>query len=453
MKEGKLLIADDNKGILNALQILLQREFGLVKALPGPNQLMSELGQVNYDLVLLDMNFKAGVNTGNEGIFWLREIKKIYPDLEVIMITAYGDVEIAVKALKEGAADFILKPWDNEKLIATLKAALKLRKSTLEISELKLRETLLKSESNRSKPIIIGKSKAMQEVMKMVAKVAHTDANVLITGENGTGKELIAREIHRLSARSSELFVLVDLSSITETLFESELFGHKKGSFTNAYEDKTGRFVLAHKGTLFLDEIGNIPISLQSKLLTLLQTRIITPVGSNIEIPVDIRLISATNKNLSKMIALNEFRQDLLYRMNTIQIHLPPLRERPEDIGDLALYFLNMYGKKYNKPGLHIREDTMNLLRKNAWQGNIREFQHTMEKAVILSEKSELGKHDFYFGTEELGEMQEAETLEDMEKKMIISVLKKNDRNLTAASAQLGITRQTLYNKMKKYDL
>ncbi len=289
--------------------------------------------------------------------------------------------------------------------------------------------------------------------MKMVAKVAHTDANVLITGENGTGKELIAREIHRLSTRSSELFVLVDLSSITETLFESELFGHKKGSFTNAYEDKTGRFVLAHKGTLFLDEIGNIPLSLQSKLLTVLQTRIITPVGSNVEIPVDIRLISATNKNLSEMIAMNEFRQDLLYRMNTIQIHLPPLRERPEDIDELAPYFINMYSKKYSKPDLHIREDAMNLLRKNSWQGNIREFQHTMEKAVILSEKNELGRHDFYFGTEDLGEIEEAETLEDMEKKMIVSVLKKNDRNLTAAAAQLGITRQTLYNKMKKYDL
>jgi DNA-binding NtrC family response regulator len=453
MKEGKLLIADDNKGILNALQILLQREFSLVRVLPGPNQLMSELSQASYDLVLLDMNFKAGVNTGNEGIFWLREIKKKYPDIEVIMITAYGDVEIAVRALKEGAADFILKPWDNEKLIATLKAALKLRKSTLEISELKARESLLKNESNRGRPIIIGKSKPMQDVLKMVAKVAQTDANVLITGENGTGKELIAREIHRLSARSSELFVLVDLCSITETLFESELFGHKKGSFTNAYEDKTGRFVLAHKGTLFLDEIGNIPPGLQSKLLTLLQTRIITPVGSNSEIPVDIRLISATNKNLSKMISMNEFRQDLLYRMNTIQIHLPPLRERPEDIDDLAQYFLNMYGRKYNKPDLRIREDALNLLRKNPWQGNIREFQHTMEKAVILSEKNELGRQDFYFGTEDLGISEEAETLEDMEKKMIVNVLKKNDRNLTAAATQLGITRQTLYNKMKKYDL
>ncbi len=453
MKDGKLLIADDNKGILNALQILLQREFGLVRVLPGPNQLLSELSQVNYDLVLLDMNFKAGVNTGNEGIFWLREIKKKYPDIEVIMITAYGDVEIAVRALKEGAADFILKPWDNEKLIATLKAALKLRKSTIEISTLKARESLLKNESNRNKPIIIGKSKAMQEVLKMVAKVAHTDANVLITGENGTGKELIAREIHRQSSRSSELFVLVDLSSITETLFESELFGHKKGSFTNAYEDKTGRFVLAHKGTLFLDEIGNIPLGLQSKLLTLLQTRIITPVGSNVEIPVDIRLISATNKNLSKMIAQNEFRQDLLYRMNTIQIHLPPLRERTEDIDELAAYFLNMYSKKYNKPDLQIREDAMIQLRKNSWQGNIREFQHTMEKAVILSEKNEMGRQDFYFGTEDLGIMDEAETLEHMEKKMIVSVLKKNDRNLTAAASQLGITRQTLYNKMKKYDL
>ena len=302
MKEGNLLIADDNKGILNALQILLQNEFMLVKGIFGPNLLMMELGKTNYDIVLLDMNFKAGINTGNEGIFWLREIKKNYPNLEVVMITAYGDVELAVKALKEGATDFVLKPWDNGKLIATLKAVYRLRKSTIEIAELKTKESLLKSEANKSKPIIMGKSQKMQNIMQVVKKIANTDANVLITGENGTGKELIAKEIHRLSSRQNELFVLVDLSALTETLFESELFGHKKGSFTNAFEDKTGRFVLADKGTLFLDEIGNIPLNLQSKLLTVLQTRTVNPVGSNKEIPVDIRLISATNQNLSHLI-------------------------------------------------------------------------------------------------------------------------------------------------------
>ena len=265
MKEGKILIADDNKGIRNALQILLQNEFKLVRSLPGPNQLMSELGSTDFDIVLLDMNFNAGINTGNEGIFWLREIKNKYPHLEVVMITAYGDIELAVKALKEGAADFVLKPWDNEKLLATLKASYRLRRSNREIAELKTKESLLKSEANRFKPLIIGKSGAMKDIMGMVNKIADTDANVLITGENGTGKELIAKEIHRVSSRNSELFVLVDLSSLSETLIESELFGHKKGSFTNAFEDKTGKFTLAHKGTLFLDEIGNIPRSLQSK--------------------------------------------------------------------------------------------------------------------------------------------------------------------------------------------
>jgi DNA-binding NtrC family response regulator len=453
MKEGKLLIADDNRGILNALQILLQREFDVVKALPGPNQLLSELARFNFDLVLLDMNFKAGVNTGNEGIYWLREIKQKYPDLEVVMITAYGDVELAVKALKEGASDFILKPWDNEKMVATLKAALKLRKSNLEISELRIRETQLKNESNRNMPVIVGRSGAMQGVMKMISKVACTDANVLITGENGTGKELIAREIHRLSPRASELFVLVDLSAITETLFESELFGHKKGSFTNAYEDKPGRFAIANRGTLFLDEIGNIPLSLQSKLLTVLQTRIITPVGSNSEIPVDIRLISATNNSLSRMIAQNQFRQDLLYRMNTIEIHLPPLRERVEDIRELAYHFTGIYSKKYGKTGLQISEDAMELLKRNPWHGNIRELQHTIEKAVILSEREQLGVRDFFLGREDPERMDGSETLEDMEKKMILGVLKKNGGNQSAAAIQLGITRQTLYNKMKKYDL
>jgi DNA-binding NtrC family response regulator len=453
MKEGRLLIADDNKAILNSLQILLQREFSEIKAISGPNLLMAELAGTDYDVVLLDMNFRAGINTGNEGIFWLREIKKKFAQTEVVMITAYGDVELAVKALKEGAADFVLKPWDNEKLIATLRAAYRLRKSNREIVKLKTRESMLKNEANRNMSVLLGKSPAMQEVIQIVRKIAPTDANVLITGENGTGKELIAREIHRLSDRRNELFVLVDLSSLTETLFESELFGHKKGAFTNAYEDKTGRFVLADKGTLFLDEIGNIPLNLQSKLLTVLQTRTLTPVGSNVEIAVDIRLISATNKNLSQMIAGNLFRQDLMYRMNTIRIHLPPLRERTEDIEELVLHFLGVYSKKYNKPGLIIREEAVARLRTNPWPGNIRELQHAVEKAVILTDSHELGTRDFFLGTEESGLTPQPETLEDMEKKMIMSALKKNAQNQSAAAEQLGITRQTLYNKIKKYGI
>ncbi len=452
MKEGKLIIADDNKGILNALQILLQGEFDQVQALSDPNQLYHEMEQVEYDLVLLDMNFKAGVNTGNEGIYWLGEIKSRYPQTEVVMITAYGDIELAVRALKNGAADFIIKPWDNEKLIATLKAAYRLRRSNIEISGLKKREQLLKKEVNKNKPFITGKSQVMQGIMNLVNKVSNTDANVLITGENGTGKELIAKEIHRLSNRNAELFVLVDLSAITETLFESELFGHKKGSFTDAIEEKAGKFQLADKGTLFLDEIGNIPLNLQSKLLTVLQTRVITPVGSNAGIPVDIRLISATNKNLSQMVAGNQFRQDLLYRMNTIQIHLPPLRERIEDLDDIAAHFLAVYSRKYNKQGISISGDALLKLKKRAWPGNIRELEHTIEKAVILAENEILGPDDFLSGAEDIALYNHPETLEEMEKKMIISALKRNQMNQSMTAEQLGITRQTLYNKIKKYE-
>jgi len=453
MKEGKILLADDNKAILNALQIVLHNEFKLVRPITNPNSLMTELGNADFDLVLLDMNFKAGVNTGNEGIFWLREIKTKFPQIEVVMITAYGDVELAVKALKEGATDFILKPWDNEKLVATLRAAYRLRKSIKEIAELKTRESLLKAESNKGRPVIIGKSPAMQNIMSTVNKIADTDANVLITGENGTGKELIAKEIHRLSSRNKELFVLVDLSSLSESLIESELFGHKKGSFTNAFEDKTGRFTLADKGTLFLDEIGNIPLNLQSKLLTVLQTRSVIPVGSNVEIPVDIRLISATNKNLSHMITSNQFRQDLMYRMNTIQIHLPPLRERIEDINDLANHFIQLYGKKYGRHNIHLTDEALTRLKKNSWPGNIRELQHAIEKAVILSDNDALGARDFFFGTEDSGMINQSETLEEMEKKMIIHALKINNQNQRLTADQLGITRQTLYNKIKKYGL
>lgn len=453
MKEGKLIIADDNKGILSALQLLLQNEFGQIKSISDPNQLLHELDKVDYDLVLLDMNFKAGINTGNEGIYWLREIKSRYPQVEVVMITAYGDIDLAVRALKEGAADFIIKPWDNEKLMATLRTVYRIRRSSLEISGLKTREQLLTNEANKSKPIVSGKSPAMQAIMNLVKKVAKTEANVLITGENGTGKELIAKEIHRLSDRSNELFVMVDLSAITETLFESELFGHKKGAFTDAIEDKTGKFLLASKGTLFLDEIGNIPLNLQSKLLTVLQTRVVTPVGSNADIPVNIRLVSATNKNLSQMITDHHFRQDLLYRMNTIQIQLPPLRERPEDIEAIAEHFIRVYGKKYNKSGLTIREDALLKLQRNPWPGNVRELEHTIEKAVILAENDRLGPDDFFSGAEQVTFTDPIETLEEMEKMMIRNTLKRNHMNQSLTAEQLGITRQTLYNKIKKYGI
>jgi DNA-binding NtrC family response regulator len=452
MKKGNLLVVDDNREILKALQFLLKSDFDVIKTISNPNQLSTDLENTDFDVILLDMNFKSGVNNGNEGLFWLKEIRKISPQSEVIMITAYGDVELAVKSLKEGAFDFIIKPWDNAKLRATLEAAKRMRNSNRQISSLKSRERALTKDANRKDPMVQGKSPAMKEITELIKKVAATDANVLITGENGTGKEVIAREIHELSARCSELFVLVDLTSLTESLFESELFGHKKGSFTNAYEDKTGRFTMADKGTLFLDEIGNIPINLQAKILTVLQTRKITPVGSTSEIPVDFRLISATNRNLKEMVKENQFRQDLLYRMNTITIHLPPLRERPEDIGDLANHYLKLYSQKYNKGDIELNEEALRKLEKNPWHGNIRELQHAIEKAVILSDGARLKASDFFIENE-MSPVSQNETLEDLEKAAIINTLKKNGFNQNKTAEQLGITRQTLYNKIKKYGI
>ncbi len=452
-KIGKLLIADDNKNILQALTLFLQFEFEYVHSVSSTNNLIQELEKVNYDVVLLDMNFKAGQNTGNEGIFWLREIKNRFPGVEVVMITAYGDVNLAVNALKEGAADFVLKPWDNEKLSATLKSALRLRKSGQEIDELKRKEKSIRTELTKTEPFVAGESEAMKNILALISKVAKTDANILITGENGTGKEMVAREIHRLSERNNELLVLVDLSSLSETLFESELFGHKKGAFTDAHEDRAGKFVVANKGTLFLDEIGNIPLHLQSKLLTVLQTRVVRPVGSNKEIPVDIRLICATNKPIKEMVAANEFRQDLLYRINTIQIHVPPLRERKEDIEELSNYFLKVYGKKYRKPEIAFSKRVIEKFRNNPWYGNIRELQHTIEKAVILSESNFIKPDDILFGSESVFQGNAPETLDEMECKMIADAINKFNGNYTLVANKLGITRPTLYNKIKKYGI
>ena len=451
MKKGNLLVVDDNREILRALQYLLKSDFDFIKTISNPNQLNADLGRTDFDVVLLDMNFRSGVNNGNEGLYWLKEIRKVSPQSEVIMITAYGDVELAVKSLKEGAFDFIIKPWDNSKLRATLEAAKRLRNSNRQISNLKSRERVLTQDANRKSPVIQGKSPAMKEIYDLIRKVASTDANVLITGENGTGKEVIAREIHDMSSRKNELFVLVDLTSLAESLFESELFGHKKGSFTNAFEDKTGRFTMADRGTLFLDEIGNIPVNLQAKILTVLQTRKITPVGSTSEIPVDFRLVSATNRNLKEMVSQNLFRQDLLYRMNTITIHLPPLRERPEDIEDLAKHYVKLYSQKYNKGDLDLGDEVLRKLLKNPWYGNIRELQHAIEKAVILCDGC-LKVSDFFIENE-MSPVTRTETLEDLEKIAIINSLRKNGFNQNKTAEQLGITRQTLYNKIKKYGI
>jgi DNA-binding NtrC family response regulator len=453
-QKGNILIIDDNKSILSTLEILLSPVFQTVTTLTNPNQIQAELRKKDYNLVILDMNFQAGVNSGNEGIYWLGKIKETNPEISVVMITAYGDIDIAVKALKAGASDFILKPWDNEKLLATLKLAIQLNLSKKEVRHLRERENELKKEINRDHKFIIGSSPQLMNVLNMVRKVAKTDANILITGENGTGKELIAQEIHRMSNRSKEVLVSVDMGALSETLFESELFGHVKGSFTDAYENRQGKFETAGKGTLFLDEIGNLSFHLQAKLLSAIENRQISRIGSNQMIPTDIRLICATNRNLENMVQTGLFREDLLYRINTIHIELPPLRERGNDIIVLADFFLKKYSFKYNKPNLKINQQTHDKLLKYAWPGNIRELQHTIEKAVILSETSILKPEDLYLkhpGT--LRSNDSYTTLGEMEKQMILQALEKNNGNFTAAADQLGVTRQTLYNKIKKSEL
>ena len=454
MAKGNILIVDDNKSILSALEIFLTPEFQTVTTLSNPNQIPTELRRKEYNLVILDMNFNAGINTGNEGIFWLGRIKETNPEISVVMITAYGDIELTVKALKMGATDFFLKPWDNNKLLATLKSAIQLSWSKKEVNQLKEKEKGLKTEINREQKAIVGSSPQLMQMMNIVQKVAKTDANVLITGENGTGKELIAHEIHRLSARSQEVLVSVDMGAITETLFESELFGHVKGAFTDARESRPGKFEIADKGSLFLDEIGNLSFHLQSKLLAAIQNRQIARVGSNQTVPVDIRLICATNKNLESMVGEGLFREDLLYRINTIQIEVPPLRERGDDVLVLADFFLKKYTTKYNKPNLKINQQAQDKLLKYAWPGNIRELQHTIEKAVILSEGNLLRTEDFFMRPVVQEKINESElTLEEMEKRMINLSVEKNNGNLSVAAEQLGISRQTLYNKMKKFGL
>lgn len=455
MIKGTLLIVDDNKSVISALEMMLQYEAEKLITISSPKRINEVLEKNEIDIVLLDMNFQAGVNTGNEGLFWLKEILKYDNNISVVMITAYGDVELAVRALREGAIDFILKPWDNEKLLATINAAWKLRSSRKEALVLKNDNQFLKKEIRRSEEkIVLGASPTMINVMNIVRKVAATDANVLITGENGTGKELVAREIHNLSNRSGELMVNVDMGSITESLFESEMFGHVKGAFTDAREDRPGKFEIAGKGTLFLDEIGNLSLQSQAKLLSALQNRYIVRVGSNRQIPVDIRLICATNSVLPVRVSEGLFREDLLYRINTIQIEVPPLRDRVDDIPVLAFHFLRSYCEKYDKPGKKINTQALEKLGSYNWPGNIRELQHAIEKAVILSDTSVIGPSDFSFSSSAKGVMDnDGDSLEEMEKKLIADSIRKYDNNLSIVASKLGITRQTLYNKLKKYDL
>lgn len=453
-RKGSLLVIDDNKNVLTALRILLTNYFEKVTLLSSPNQILGTLREAKPDVVLLDMNFSAGINSGNEGLFWLSEIKKQDADLPVVLFTAYADIDLAVKALKQGASDFVVKPWDNARLVATLQSAYSLKESRKEVRSLREKQSVLQGELNKENEICWGVSLAMQELHQLLKKVAKTDANILITGENGTGKEVIAREIHRLSSRNTEVFIAVDMGAITETLFESEFFGHVKGAFTDAKTDRVGKFEAANNGTLFLDEIGNLPYTLQAKLLNVLQSRQIIRVGGNTPIPVDIRLICATNRNLAESVQKEEFREDLLYRINTIQVEIPALRERKEDIPLLADFFLKKYARKYFKENLILSPEAVRKLSEYSWPGNIRELQHTLEKAVILTENAALQPDDFYLNKPSRSEVAlQATTLEDAEKILINNSLKKNKGNLSAVAEELGISRPTLYNKMNKYGI
>jgi len=452
--KGTILILDDNSSVLTALEMLLQNEFNAVFTLRNPNCLISSLEKYHPDVVLLDMNFKAGMNTGNEGIFWLKEIHKVDPNVRVVMITAYGDIELAVKAVKEGAFDFILKPWDNNKLISILKAAVKQGKSKSENTTSGSATNDRNQDSGPSSPLLIGQSEPMKKVMELVKKVAATDANIFISGENGTGKELIAREIHRHSKRKREAMVSVDMGAISSSLFESELFGHTKGSFTDAKEDRIGKFETANKGTLFLDEIGNLPLPLQAKLLSTLQNRTIVKLGSNQAVPIDIRLISATNKDLNAMVAEGQFREDLLYRINTISINLPPLRERGIDIALLSEFFLKKYASKYDKKGIRLNQKAIQKLLNYNWPGNVRELQHTIEKAVILSDNKVLSSENFTLNESTPTEKIDLQnkTIEEMEKAMILASIDAEKGNMSAVAKKLGISRPTLYKKLKSFD-
>lgn len=392
-KQGTILVVDDNKGILTAVQMLLGTCFEKVITISTPNKIKATLHDENIDVVLLDMNFSAGINTGNEGLFWLSEIKKEDASIQVVLFTAYADIDLAVRGIKEGAADFVVKPWDNAKLLETLKTAYNIRTANRKGISIATDKLVVSKESG----MFWGESNAMQQLRSLIEKVARTDANILVTGENGTGKEMLAREIHLLSNRKKETLVPVDMGAITETLFESELFGHVKGAFTDARADRPGKFEVANKGTLFLDEIGNLSYHLQAKLLTALQRRSIVRVGSNTPIPVNIRLICATNRDLQEMVQKGDFREDLLYRINTIHVEIPPLRERPEDIVPLTEIFLSKYTKIYGKTAMCLSLDAKEKLKAQPWFGNIRELEHTIEKAVIIAERSVLDGNDFDF--------------------------------------------------------
>lgn len=447
------MIVDDNPEALIAMEMYLQKHFSRIRTERNPNLLPNLLRTGDVDVVILDMNFSAGISSGNEGLFWLQEILKTDPLAAVVLITAYGDIELAVRGIKDGAHDFITKPWENEKLLATVSSAYKLRRSKLEIRNLKNKQHHLSASISSKYRLLRGTSPAMDKVFETIEKVAATDANILILGENGTGKEFLAREIHRQSKK--DLFISVDIAALPESLVESELFGYVKGAFTDARSDKPGRFELAAGGTLFLDEIGNIPLPLQSKILTALQNRVIQRLGSVNSIPVDFRLISATNSPVHQLIDEEGFREDLLYRINTIQIEIPPLRERTEDIEGLARHFLDLFGQKYGRKNLRLAPSALNKLKSYSWPGNVRELEHLIEKAVILSDGGLLIADDFEFSGKGKAKIHKSKafSLAENEKIVIREALRDCNGNLSETADRLGITRATLYRKIRKYEL
>ena len=447
-KQGTILIVDDNRNILTTVRMLLEPVFANIITIANPNSIPAKLREEHPDVVLLDMNFSSGINSGNEGLFWLREIKSLSPKTEVVLFTAYADIQLAVTGIKEGAADFIVKPFDNGKMISTLTEARDKNKAADKAAG-KL------GGKNAQGMMYWGESEVMTDLRHVVEKVAATDANILITGENGTGKEVLANEIHRLSTRSDKKMLPVDMGAISETLFESELFGHVKGAFTDAKVDKPGKFELADGSTIFMDEIGNLSYSLQAKLLTALQRRSIVRVGGSTQIPVDVRLVCATNRNLQQMVNDGEFREDLLYRINTIHLKLPALRQRKADIVPLANRFLRQYGDNYNKTNLRFSDEAEKKLTSLPWYGNIRELQHAIEKAVILSDGGMIAAEDIDGGNQTRREkpLEEVQTLDEMESRMIEKTIKECEGNLSVVAARLGISRQTLYNKIKRYGL
>ncbi|MBO3697145.1 sigma-54 dependent transcriptional regulator [Roseivirga sp. E12] len=453
--DAKILVLDDDQGVLYTAKMILKQHFETVITEKDPLKLDFLLNQHKYDVIVLDMNFSYGLTSGKEGIKLLKRILQKDPDAHVLMNTAYGEVDIAVEAMKEGAVDFLVKPWQKEKLLATVQSIFTLSQTKKEVKELKTSQKIVVRDQQREFDDIISISPTMKPVFDAIDKVAVTDANVLILGENGTGKELIARAIHNRSPRVDENFIKVDLGAISESLFESELFGHAKGAFTDAKEDRPGRFEMANDGTLFLDEIGNLSLSMQAKLLTAIQFKQVSRVGSNKITPLDTRLICATNMPLYDMIVENEFRQDLLYRINTVEIKLPPLRERTEDIEPIAQHFLKMYGKKYRKDKMRLNETTLNKLRRYSWPGNVRELQHAIERAVIMANSHLLAPEDFLLIERPTQNVIASDNynIEEMEKQAIQNAVRNAEGNLTKAAQALGLGRSTLYRKMSKYGL